>query len=405
MPLPILALALSAFAIGTTEFVIMGILPDVAHSLSVSIPDAGLLVSGYALGVAFGAPLLALLTSRIPHKLALLLLMGLFIVGNVLCATASSYQSLMIARVITSFAHGSFFGIGSVVAASLVSTDKQASAVAMMFTGLALANVLGVPLGTFIGQSHGWRVAFWAVVVAGVVAAMALALWVPDKREAKSGGLAHEISALKQGQLWLALLMTVLGFGGVFVVFTYITPILEDMSGFAAHAVTPVLVMFGVGLAVGNWVGGKFADRGALKALTVVFAALIVIMGLFSYTMHHQLLSLITIFVWGIAAFATIPGLQMRVLSKASHAPNLASTLNIGAFNVGNAMGAWLGGRALSHGQPLDVLPWVAAAVTAGALVLTVFARKLDGSAVQPEDAHTNASGKPSLGKAATRSI
>ncbi|GGP22281.1 MULTISPECIES: MFS transporter [Silvimonas] len=405
MSLPIIALALSAFAIGTTEFVIMGILPDVAHSLSVSIPSAGLLVSGYALGVAFGAPLLALLTSRMPHKLALLLLMGIFIVGNVLCATASSYQSLMVARVITSFAHGSFFGIGSVVAASLVPKDKQASAVAMMFTGLALANVLGVPLGTFIGQSHGWRVAFWAVAVAGVAAAIALALLVPDKRDGKSGGLAHELSVLKQGQVWLALLMTVLGFGGVFVVFTYITPILEEMSGFAAHAVTPILVMFGIGLAIGNWVGGKFADRGALKALIVIFAALIVIMGLFSYTMHNQVLSLITIFIWGIAAFATIPGLQMRVLSKASHAPNLASTLNIGAFNVGNAMGAWLGGLALSHGQSLDVLPWVAAAVTAGALILTIFARRLDGAEVHVEASHAEAPGKPSLGEAATRSI
>ncbi|MFD1557491.1 MFS transporter [Paraburkholderia silviterrae] len=385
MPLPILALALSAFAIGTTEFVIMGILPDVAHSLSVSIPSAGLLVSGYALGVAVGAPLLAVLTSRMPRKWALLLLMGIFIVGNILCAVAPDYTSLMIARVITSFAHGSFFGIGSVVAASLVAQDKRASAVALMFTGLALANVLGVPLGTFIGQAIGWRAAFWAVAGAGVLAAIALVALVPDRREGAAPGLAHEVGVLKQPQVWLALLMTVLGFGGVFAVFTYIAPILEQVSGFVPRAVTPILVLFGVGLAIGNALGGKLADRGVMRALMGVFIALVAIMAVFSHTMHHPAASVVTIFLWGIAAFATIPGLQTRVLSKAASAPNLASTLNIGAFNVGNAMGAWLGGLALSHGHALDTLPWVAAIVTLAALAVTVVAMRLDHSASHPQ--------------------
>ncbi|QGZ65048.1 MFS transporter [Paraburkholderia acidisoli] len=381
MPLPILALALSAFAIGTTEFVIMGILPDVAHALSVSIPSAGLLVSGYALGVAVGAPLLAVLTSRMPRKWALMLLMGIFIVGNVLCAVAPGYTSLMIARVVTSFAHGAFFGIGSVVAASLVPPAKRASAVALMFTGLALANVLGVPLGTFIGQTLGWRAAFWAVAAAGGLAAVALYALVPDAHDAKPVSLAHEVGVLKQPQVWLALLMTVLGFGGVFVVFTYITPILEQMGGFAPRQVTPILVLFGVGLAIGNALGGKLADRGVMRALMGVFLALLAIMAIFSHTMHHPLASLVTIFAWGVAAFATIPGLQTRVLSKAANAPNLASTLNIGAFNVGNAMGAWLGGLALAQGHALDTLPIIAAVVTALALAVTAFAMRLDRKA------------------------
>ena len=378
MPLPILALALSAFAIGTTEFVIMGILPDVAHALSVSIPSAGMLVSGYALGVAIGAPLLAMLTSRMPRQRALLLLMGIFIVGNVLCAVAPGYTSLMIARVITSFAHGSFFGIGSVVAASLVPQQKRASAVALMFTGLALANVLGVPLGTAIGQTLGWRAAFWAVAATGVVAAIALVALVPDRHDAGPLNLAHEVGVLKQPQVWLALLMTVFGFGGVFVVFTYITPILEQISGFTPHAITPILVLFGIGLAIGNAVGGKLADRGLMRALTGVFIALIVIMAVLTKTMHHPVAAVVTIFVWGLAAFATIPGLQTRVMSKATIAPNLAATLNIGAFNVGNAMGAWLGGATLAHGHSLDTLPWVAALVTVAALGLTAFSIRLD---------------------------
>ncbi|RFU49599.1 MFS transporter [Paraburkholderia sp. DHOC27] len=380
MPLPILALALSAFAIGTTEFVIMGILPEVARSLSVTIPSAGLLVSGYALGVAVGAPLLAVLTSRLPRKWALLLLMGIFIVGNIFCALAPGYTSLMIARVITSFAHGSFFGIGSVVAASLVKQEKRASAIALMFTGLALANVLGVPLGTFIGQTLGWRAAFWAVAGAGLIATVALIALVPARHDGGPLNLRSEVGVLAQPQVWVALLMTVFGFGGVFVVLTYITPILEQMSGFAPRSVTLLLVLFGVGLVIGNTVGGKLADRGGMRALAGIFVALIAIMALFSHTMHSRVPAMMTLFVWGIAAFATIPGLQTRVLGKASNAPNLASTLNIGAFNIGNALGAWLGGLAIAHGHALDTLPWVAAVVTLAALALTGVAIRLDAA-------------------------
>lgn len=378
MPIPLLALAISAFAIGTTEFLIMGLLPDVARDLHVTIPAAGLLVTGYALGVAAGAPLLAVLTSRMPRKLALQLLMGVFIVGNVMCAVAGNYALLMVARVVASFAHGSFFGIGAVVAASLVPQDKRASAIAMMFTGLTLATVLGVPFGTAIGQQFGWRVAFWIVSGLGVVALIGVTALVPNLHGVAPAKLGHEVRVLRDPQVWLALGMTVLGFGGVFVVFTYIAPILEQVSGFSPRGVTLMLVLFGVGLTLGNMLGGKLADRALMRSLMGILAALAVVMAIFTKTSHASVPAAITVFVWGVAAFATVPPLQMRVVAKASAAPNLASTLNIGAFNVGNAMGAWLGGLAIAHGVALAALPWVAAAVAMGALVLTWTAARLD---------------------------
>ncbi|MGF6242744.1 DHA1 family inner membrane transport protein [Paraburkholderia sp. GAS38] len=378
MPIPLLALAISAFAIGTTEFVIMGLLPEVARDLAVSIPSAGLLVSGYALGVAVGAPLLAVVTSKMPRKLALQLLMGVFIVGNVLCAVASDYSVLMIARVVTSFAHGSFFGIGAVVAASLVPQEKRASAIALMFTGLTLANVLGVPFGTFIGQEFGWRTAFWVVAALGVASLAGIAALVPNKHDTGPAGLAHEVRVLKDPQVWMALAMTIVGFGGVFVVFTYIAPILEQVSGFSPRGVTLILVLFGVGLTIGNTVGGKLADRALMPSLMGILLALAVVMAIFTRTSHSQVAAAMTIFVWGIAAFATVPPLQMRVVEKATAAPNLASTLNIGAFNLGNAGGAWLGGLAIGHGMGLDALPWVAAVVSLAALLLTWLAARMD---------------------------
>ncbi|KVE37487.1 MFS transporter [Burkholderia sp. TSV86] len=376
MPLPLLALAISAFAIGTTEFVIMGLLPDVARDLAVTLPAAGLLVSGYALGVAAGAPLLAVLTSRMPRKAALQLLMAIFIVGNVLCALAHGYAMLMVARVVTSFAHGSFFGIGSVVAASLVSPTKRASAIALMFTGLTLATVLGVPFGTFVGQTLGWRTTFWIVAALGVASLAGIAALVPKQPDAARVAFGRELSVLKEPQVWLALAMTVLGFGGVFVVFTYITPILEDVTGFAPRSVALILVLFGVGLTIGNTIGGKLADRALMRSLIAILAVLAAVMAVFARTSHLPAAAAVTVFVWGIAAFATVPPLQMRVVEKAAHAPNLASTLNIGAFNAGNA-----GGVALTHGLALDALPWVAAVVTLAAIAVTALAARLDARA------------------------
>ncbi|WP_027817894.1 MFS transporter [Paraburkholderia bannensis] len=378
MPIPLLALAISAFAIGTTEFLIMGLLPDVARDLGVTIPAAGLLVSGYALGVAVGAPVLAVLTSRMPRKLALQLLMGVFIVGNVMCAMAGNYSLLMVARVVASFAHGSFFGIGAVVAASLVPQEKRASAIALMFTGLTLATVLGVPFGTAIGQQFGWRVAFWIVSALGVISLIGVTVLVPNKHDSGPVSLGREVRVLRDPQVWMALGMTVLGFGGVFVVFTYIAPILEQVSGFSPHGVTLMLVLFGVGLTLGNTLGGKLADRALMPSLMGILVALAVVMAIFTKTSHSSVAAAITLFVWGIAAFATVPPLQMRVVAKAAAAPNLASTLNIGAFNMGNALGAWLGGLAIARGVALDALPWVAAVVAIAALLLTWIAARMD---------------------------
>lgn len=274
IPLPILALAISAFAIGTTEFVIMGLLPNIAHDLAVSIPSAGLLVTGYAIGVAVGAPLIAALTSHMQRKLVLQLLMSIFILGNILCAVATNYSTLMIARIVTSFAHGSFFGIGAVVAQSLVSQEKRGGAIALMFSGLSLATILGVPFGTFIGQQFGWQMTFWVITGFGLIALIGLTALVPNQGEFKSVGLGHEIRVLKDPQVWIALLMTIISFGGVFVVFTYITPILEQIGGFSPHGITLVLLLFGVGSMLGNIIGGKLADRALLPSLMGIFIVL-----------------------------------------------------------------------------------------------------------------------------------
>jgi len=378
MPIPLLALAISAFAIGTTEFLIMGLLPDVARDLNVTIPAAGLLVTGYALGVAAGAPLLAALTSRMPRKLALQLLMGVFIVGNVMCAVASNYSLLMVARVVASFAHGSFFGIGAVVAASLVPQEKRASAIAMMFTGLTLANVLGVPLGTALGQIAGWRTTFWAVTAIGILAAAALQVCLPAKIEMQKASLVHEFGVLKNPQVLMVLGMSVLASASLFAVFTYITPILEDVTGFSPHEVTFVLLLFGLGLTVGSTLGGKLADWKLMRSLLTFLAMIAVVLAAFSLTMHDPIAAMATIFVWGILAFAIVPPLQMLIVNRASDAPNLASTLNQGAFNLGNAGGAWIGGVAISAGAPLTALPWVGVATAFAALGLTLVSAQID---------------------------
>src|SRR5258706_7567353 len=336
LPLPILALALAAFAIGTTEFVIMGILPDVARDLRVSIPAAGLLVTGYALGVAVGAPLLATLTARWPPKATLIVLMVVFGAGNLLSALAPTYESLMAGRVVASFAHGSFFGLGAVVAAGLVAPERRAAAIALMFTGLTLANVLGVPLGTLIGHQFGWRATFWAVSAFGVIALAAVALLVP--RTPSSGATTRaDWSVLRRPQVLLALALTVFGFGDIFTAFTYITPMLRDLAGFSPSAVSGILFLFGVGLTLGNMLGGRLADWKPTESMLGILVALALVEALLSVTIAHPTAAVLTVFVWGVAAFATVPGLQMRVVDQARESPMLASTLNIAAFNLGHA--------------------------------------------------------------------
>ncbi|MDR5736514.1 MULTISPECIES: MFS transporter [unclassified Caballeronia] len=378
MPLPLLALAVAAFGIGTTEFVIMGLLPNVARDLAVSIPAAGMLVSGYALGVTIGAPILAIVTAKMPRKKALMGLIGVFIVGNLLCALAPNYWVLMGARIVTAFCHGAFFGIGSVVAADLVAPNRRAQAIALMFTGLTLANVLGVPLGTALGQAAGWRATFWVVTLIGVAAAGALAVCLPKHIEMRETSILREFDVLKNPQVLMVLGISVLASASLFSVFTYITPILEDVTGFSPHAVTYVLLLFGLGLTVGSTLGGKLADWKLLRSLLSFLASIVVILMIFAGTMHASVSAMITIFLWGVLAFAIVPPLQILIVNRASDAPNLASTLNQGAFNLGNATGAWLGGCAISAGAPLTSLPWVGVAMACGAFGLTLLSATLD---------------------------
>jgi DHA1 family inner membrane transport protein len=377
MPVALWALAAGAFGIGTTEFVIMGLLPQVGADLGVSLSSAGLLVTGYALGVTLGAPPVAILTANLPRKTLLLSLMVIFTLGNLACALAPGYGTLMAARVLTSLAHGAFFGVGSVVATSLVRADKQASAIALMFTGLTLANVLGVPFGTWLGQAWGWRATFWAVTLVGLVALAAVALLVPASQERHNGNLRGELRALGRPQVLLGFGMTVLGFGGVFTAFTYIAPLLTELSGFSSAAVSPILLLFGVGLVAGNTWGGRLADRALMPTLIGSLALLTVVLALFALTVHSKAAAVITVAVLGFAAFATVPPLQMRVLEQAGGAPTLASAFNIAAFNLGNAAGAWLGGLTIDHGPGLGATPLTAAAVTGAGLLVALFSWRL----------------------------
>ncbi|WP_248924762.1 MFS transporter [Paenibacillus hamazuiensis] len=361
----IYALTLGAFAIGMTEFVIMGLLPEVAADLNVSIPAAGLLITGYALGVAVGAPFITISTHKMPRKALLLLLMGIFIAGNALAAVAPNYAVLMAARFVAALTHGSFFGVGSVVAAELVPKEKRAGAIALMFTGLTLANILGVPFGTFLGQAYGWRSTFWVITAIGIVALIGVMTLVPKVKAAPSS-LSQELGVLRRPAVHIALLMTVFGFGGVFTAFTYIAPILTDITGFSSGAVSYILVLFGVGITIGNIYGGKLADWKLLPSLIGTLVLLAVTLALFSLTDAYKIPALITIFVLGVASFGTVPGLQLHMLNTAKEAPTLASTLNIAAFNLGNAFGAYLGGIVidLQIGGGLPAVPLTAALVT-----------------------------------------
>ncbi|WP_199548997.1 MFS transporter [Streptomyces sp. N35] len=378
MPLALLALAIGAFGIGTTEFVIMGLLPEVAADFDVSIPLAGYLVTGYALGVVLGAPLMTALGTKISRKRMLMLLMGLFIVGNVLSALAPAFGVMLAGRVVASLAHGAFFGIGSVVAAELVAPEKKAGAIAMMFTGLTVANVVGVPLGTLVGQSLGWRVTFGIVAVLGVVGLLGVARLVPDLPKPEGVRLRHEVAAFRNVQVLLAMAMTVLGFGGVFAAITYITPMMTDVAGYADSSVTWLLVLFGLGMVGGNLVGGKFADRALMPMLYVSLGALAVVLALFTLTAHNKIAAAVTIALVGALGFATVPPLQKRVLDQAAGAPTLASAVNIGAFNLGNALAAWLGGVVISAGLGYTAPNWVGALLAASALVLAFVSAGLE---------------------------
>ena len=379
LPLGLYALTAGAFGIGTTEFVIMGLLMQVAADLHVSIAAAGLLISGYALGVFVGAPLLTAATQRMPRKAVLVALMIVFTLGNLACALAPNYELLMTARVITSLAHGTFFGVGAVVATGLVSEDRKASAISIMFTGLTVATLLGVPAGAWLGLEYGWRATFWAVTAIGVFATVIIATLVPADRSALAPlAFRDELRVVGRPQVLLGLLMTVLGFGGMFTVYTYIQPLLTQVTGFADAAVSPILLVFGVGMIVGNLVGGRFADRRLATALLGTLALLVLVMGAMGFALHSRWAMVLFTGLLGAAAFATVSPLQLWVLRKARDAQSLASSLNIGAFNLGNALGAWLGGSVISHGLGLSALPWVAALVPASAFMVALWSLALD---------------------------
>ncbi|WP_371181067.1 MFS transporter [Xanthomonas sacchari] len=389
-PLALYALTAGAFGIGTTEFVIMGLLLQVAADLRVGVPAAGLLISGYALGVFLGAPLLTVASRRWPRKRVLLALMLVFTAGNLACALAPSYAALMAARVVTSLAHGTFFGVGAVVATTLVPPQRKASAISTMFTGLTVATLLGVPAGAWLGMHDGWRATFWAVAGIGALATVVIAALVPADRAAPTAvPLREELRAVGRAPVLLGLATTVLGYAGVFAVYTYVQPLLTQVTGVSESAVSPLLLVFGVGMIVGNVLGGRLADRRPRQALPLSLGVLAVVLAALSLALPSAPAMALGIGLLGVAAFATVAPLQVWVLGKAGEAGrHLASSLNIGAFNLGNALGAWLGGLVLGHGGNLSQLPWVAALLTLAGLAVALGALRLSPATATPAANH-----------------
>jgi DHA1 family inner membrane transport protein len=369
---PLIALAVGAFGIGVTEFAPMGMLPLIATDLGVSIPLAGLLISAYAIGVLVGAPVMTLATTRVPRRTLLIALMGIFTLGNLMSAIASDYTSLLIARIITSFNHGAFFGVGSIVAASVVPADKRAGAVAAMFMGLTIATVGGVPLAAWAGEMLGWRTAFWGIAGLGVIAMLSLRFALPDLRADTGSNMMAEVRVLSRGPVLAALALTVLGASAMFTVFTYIVPILRDEAHASTGFVTAMLMLYGIGLTIGNVIGGRYADRSVDRTLIISLFALVAVLVVFTAIMPWRGPAAVAILLWGIASFAIVPPLQMRVMEAATDAPNLASAMNIGAFNLGNAIGAALGGAVIAGGLGYPAVSLAGAAMAAMALAMVV---------------------------------
>ncbi|EAA7311546.1 MFS transporter [Salmonella enterica] len=383
MPLALFALTISAFAIGTTEFVIVGLVPTIAQQLAISLPSAGMLVSIYALGVAIGAPVLTALTGRLPRKQLLVALMVLFTAGNLLAWQAPGYMTLIVARLLTGLAHGVFFSIGSIIATSLVPKEKAASAIAIMFGGLTVALVTGVPLGTFIGQHFGWRETFLAVSLLGVIALMSSQLLIPANIPGRAAAsIRDQVKVLTHPRLLLIYAVTALGYGGVFTAFTFLAPMMQDLAGFSPTAVSWILLGYGVSVAIGNIWGGKLADKhGAVPALKFIFAALFVLLMVFQVTASTQYAALATILVMGVFAFGNVPGLQVYVVQKAEqftpNAVDVASGLNIAAFNIGIALGSVIGGQTVAH-YGLAQTPWIGALIVLVAFLLMGVSGRLD---------------------------
>ena len=383
LPAAVYALSVGSFGIGTTEFVIMGLLLDVAHDFHISITLAAWSITAYACGVVIGAPLLTPLLSRYRKKPALLFLMILFSIGNLGCAIAGNMTMLIIARVITAFAHASFFGISSVYAAELAPVDKRASAVSAVFLGATLANILGVPLGAWVGQYLGWRYTFYMVTLIGVLSALAVIALVPGRQAqpAVQSRIRDELKVLRHPTVLRSLLITALGFSGVFAAFTYIAPMLKTVTGMSEHLIPPVLVLFGVGMVAGNHLGGRLTDGGVRRALLLTLALLIVVLCLFPFAIQTLPGACAAVFLLGAAMFSTIPPLQMQALDSSETGKSMVSSCNIAAFNLGNAAGAWFGGLLLTAGVSLSHIPLAGACLTAsGFIIASVTLSPLKGS-------------------------
>ncbi|WP_417551093.1 MFS transporter [Methylophaga sp.] len=374
--IPLLALAFGAFGIGVTEFSPMGMLPIIANDLAVSIPTAGMLISAYAFGVLIGAPFMTLVFANMSRRNLLLLSMAIFTVGNVISAMADSYNMLLFGRIITSFNHGAFFGVGAIVAMSIVPVEKRAGAVAAMFSGLTIATIGGVPLAAYIGELIGWRPAFYVMAMIGVITMIALRLSLPPLVNEQKANVRDELRVLSKGPVLTALLLTVVSSSAMFTVFTYIVPILQDETLASTVFVTSMLVLYGVGLAVGNYLGGRYADRSLDRTLIVSLMSVIVLLLIFTVAISSKLIVVPLIFLWGIASFALVPPLQSLVVQEAREAPNLASAMNIGAFNLGNALGAMLGAGVINAGLGLTSVPLAGAGTAILGLILVLWFRR-----------------------------
>lgn len=372
MPKGLFALALGAFGIGLTEFGIVGLLPEIATDLGISEQVAGYLVSGYAISVAIGAILLTSIMIRIERRLTLLLLSGLFIVGNLISAMSSSYEILLFGRIIAALCHGAFFSIGAVVASEMVSDDKKGTAISLMFAGLTVSNVIGVPFGTFIGLKLGWHTTFWVLAVIGVVTMVGIRTMIPTIYVNRDTNLIREYAVFNRPQVWISALLSILSFSGVIGGFTYIAFILTQVSGFSVQAVPWLLVLFGVGTFIGNIYGGKAADKSLNKSLGIILLLLTILMGVFALYADNKAMTVLLMLLMGAIGLATAPGLQLRMMQYASDAPTIASGTNIAAFNIGNALGAYLGGMALARGYGIVSPLWVGAALSLVALVVVI---------------------------------
>lgn len=374
----ILSLAIGGFGIGTTEFAMMGLLPNVAEGVGVSVPEAGHVISAYALGVVVGAPVLVAIGAKMPRKALALGLMALFTVGNLLSVLAQDYTTLMITRFIAGLPHGAFFGVAAVLAASLVAPTKRGRAISMVMMGLSVANVLGVPLATFVGQQFGWRWLFVMVGAIGVITMICMAIFVPHQKAHPDASLRNELSALRRGQVWLTLLVGVVGFGGFFAVYTYVANTMTDVAGFASDFLPVIVGLYGLGMVAGNYIGGRMADWSVMGSIYTMMAFIASVLVIYALTVHIQWLALVMIFVIGASGAMLVPSLQTRLLDVSPGAPTLASSLNHSALNMANALGAFVGGLVITWGWGFTAPALVGAVLAVLGLGIALLSGLLD---------------------------